>query len=111
MRHLTVPAIVALAAIVWGCSDSSSRNAANQVQEGLQAIEETQEPAVPPADERTPDPIMEDQCANVTQRQMDAVEDKMKDLTGETVMLVGDEMTHLGCSRYRQYLRGEIDSY
>jgi hypothetical protein len=50
---------------------------------------------------------MEELCADVTQEQMDAVEEKVSDLTGETVVLWGDENRHLTCSRYYKGLRGE----
>jgi hypothetical protein len=35
----------------------------------------------------------------------------MTEIDRETVMLTGDDMLALGCSRYQMYLRGESSSY
>lgn len=57
------------------------------------------------------DPVMEERCAQVTQVEMDQVEDRMSRLASETVMLGPDEMLALSCSRYQKSLRGEIESH
>ena len=69
-------------------------------------LAETEEHAIPETD-----PEMEKRCADVPQEEMDRVEAMMETMNRETVMLTGDDLLALGCSRYQKYLRGEADSY
>jgi len=67
---------------------------------------ENEEPTTPQID-----PMMEERCADVPQSEMDRVEAMMTEIDREAVILTGDDMLALGCSRYQMYLRGESSSY
>jgi hypothetical protein len=87
--------------------DGSAQAASEVIQQEVERIRaENEEPATPQVD-----PMMEERCAEVPQSEMDRVEAMMTQLDRETVMLTGDDMLALGCSRYQQYLRGELSSY
>lgn len=118
MRHL---AVIMLVISLAGCggSDSaeetppapppegSAQAASEVIQQQVERIRaENEEPTAPQSD-----PMMEERCADVPQSEMDRVEAMMSEMDREMVMLTGDDMLALGCSRYQKYLRGEISSY
>lgn len=87
--------------------DGSAEAASEVIQQEVERIRaENEEPAKPQVD-----PMMEERCADVPQSEMDRVEAMMTRMDRETVMLTGDDMLALGCSRYQKYLRGELSSY
>ena len=118
MRHLL---LVVLVIGVAGCGgsepakeappapapDGSAQAASEVIQQEVERIRaENEEPATPQID-----PMMEERCADVPQSEMDRVEAMMTEIDRETVMLTGDDMLALGCSRYQKYLRGESSTY
>ena len=118
MRHL---AVIMFVFSLAGCGGSdpaeetppspppegSAQAASEVIQQEVERIRaETEEPTAPQID-----PMMEERCADVPQSEMDRVEAMMTEIDRETVMLTGDDMLALGCSRYQMYLRGESSSY
>lgn len=89
------------------CGAPDAEQAASQVQEQVKAIRSEAESTTTPQR----DPATEKDCAEVTQEQMDRVEEKMKNLRGDLVMLGPDETLALRCSRYQKDLRGESNNY
>ena len=88
-------------------ADGSAQAASEVIQQEVARIRaENEEPTTPQID-----PMMEERCADVPQSEMDRVEEMMTQMDRETVMLTGDDMLALGCSRYQKYLRGESTSY
>lgn len=81
--------------------------AAQTVRESVEAIRAEAETSYNPQ----LDPMMEERCAEVTEVEMDRVEEQMTKLASETVILRPDEMLALSCSRYRKSVSGEIESY
>jgi hypothetical protein len=87
--------------------EGSAQAASEVIQQEVERIRaENEEPATPQID-----PMMEERCADLPQSEMDRVEAMMTEIDRETVMLTGDDMLALGCSRYQMYLRGESSSY
>lgn len=88
-------------------ADGSPQAASEVIQQEVARIRaENEEPTTPQID-----PMMEERCADVPQSEMDRVEEMMTRMDRETVMLTGEDMLALGCSRYQKYLRGESSSY
>lgn len=88
-------------------ADGSARAASEVIQQEVARIRaENEEPTSPQVD-----PLMEERCAEVSQSEMDRVEAMMTEIDRDTVMLTGDDLLALACSRYQKYLRGEASSY
>jgi hypothetical protein len=87
--------------------EGSAQAASEVIQQEVERIRaENEEPTTPQID-----PMMEERCADLPQSEMDRVEAMMTEIDRETVMLTGDDMLALGCSRYQMYLRAESSSY
>ena len=87
--------------------EGSAQAASEVIHQAVETIRaENEEPTTPQID-----PMMEERCADVPQSEMDRVEAMMTEIDREAVILTGDDMLALGCSRYQMYLRGESSSY
>jgi hypothetical protein len=98
-RAMTVALLLGGLAAPAGCQDEAASRDAKLIQRKVAELNEAQAAASARGRPGAGDPEL---CRGVSEGDMAAVEERMKHLNGELVVLGADQMRALQCSRSRQ---------